>query len=243
MTARPKKSSAISSGALLLVVVGVLLLLGNLNILFPRNLFHMLSTYWPGLLIALGIARLFFTPDAQRGQGVVVLSLGIFLQLSMLDLWPGGVGAAMSVASILFGLWLLIAPAVAEKVATAALTDDRIEIDMMAVQKVFRCASRQLESCSISATFSQVAVHFDEATPSSAVLTIHVDVLLASVTLFIPREWEVSLHTTSRVGRMTDKRKSVVGASAAAHCEIHGSITIGELEIREPKALADHRAK
>jgi len=51
-------------GAILLIVVGVLLLAHNLGYL-NVNVMHLFRTWWPVILIALGISFL-FTPGGRR---------------------------------------------------------------------------------------------------------------------------------------------------------------------------------
>lgn len=45
-------------GPLVLIVVGVLFLLSNFGLLHLRELFHQMGTWWPVILIAIGVAGL-----------------------------------------------------------------------------------------------------------------------------------------------------------------------------------------
>ena len=51
-------------GAMVLVVVGTLFLLSNLGLL-DINIVGLIRTWWPALLIALGVG-LFFAPDSKK---------------------------------------------------------------------------------------------------------------------------------------------------------------------------------
>ena len=67
---------------LVIVGLGVLLVLNNLDV-YPLG---GLERYWPLLLVAFGIHRVFDPARRGRGLGAVVLVAGIWLQLSKLDL-------------------------------------------------------------------------------------------------------------------------------------------------------------
>src|SRR5207253_2411462 len=79
--------------ALIIIAVGVLFLLGNLNVLDARYWMR----YWPAILIAIGLVKLVdsshaggrVTGGVLMGVGALVLlkTLGLY-DLSMHDLWP-----------------------------------------------------------------------------------------------------------------------------------------------------------
>lgn len=45
-------------GPLVLIVVGILFLLNNFGLLHLRDLFHQMGTWWPVILIVIGVAGL-----------------------------------------------------------------------------------------------------------------------------------------------------------------------------------------
>lgn len=52
--------------AIVLITVGVIALGANLD-LFHVNIFHLVATWWPAILIAVGIGML-ISPDGRKGR-------------------------------------------------------------------------------------------------------------------------------------------------------------------------------
>lgn len=84
-----------------LVTFGLLLLLMNIGIIerFP------VWRFWPLVLIAAGVVRL-FTPH-QRATGFWLVVLGLWLQVSFLRLWGLHFGDTWPLMLIGFGLYLI----------------------------------------------------------------------------------------------------------------------------------------
>src|SRR5579859_3655234 len=76
--------------ALVIIGVGVVLLLNQLGMLPPRFLF----TFWPMILVVVGLAQMLGRQGSERMLGAGLLLAGVLVQLSKLgilrlhDLWP-----------------------------------------------------------------------------------------------------------------------------------------------------------
>lgn len=79
--------------ALVLIAIGALFLLNNLNIIYAQDIFR----YWPGLVIAAGIVKLVDSSDSSgRAAGAVIVCVGGvflarslgYLDVSVWELWP-----------------------------------------------------------------------------------------------------------------------------------------------------------
>ena len=101
---------------LVLVTMGVGFLLVEQGVL-PRHLFYSWWTWWPVILIAIGLSQLIRPIDARQiGGGVTMILIGFWFLackldwwgLSIHDSWPlvlVAVGAGMMTRSVAHGLW------------------------------------------------------------------------------------------------------------------------------------------
>jgi hypothetical protein len=102
---RARRSAGRLVFGLIVLVVGVLLLAGNLGFDVPRRVW----TYWPLVLVGLGLIRLLWpgSPDERR-SGVGLLVAGIYCSISEWHLFGLHWGSAWPVFLIAAGLSMLL---------------------------------------------------------------------------------------------------------------------------------------
>jgi Ca2+/Na+ antiporter len=101
---------------LLLVIVGVILLLEELEVI---NFGQKLANYWPAIFILIGFLIYIARGARKSGSALFLILLGTFMILIKIEkinryLWPS--------LLILVGLWLLFRPGSKQKIKT---TDER----------------------------------------------------------------------------------------------------------------------
>ena len=91
-----------------LLTLGVLFLLDNLNVIEAR---YILRTYWPTIVIAFGLARLFFGRGGERVFGAAVAVVGGILQGNRLLGWDIEIWDLLwPLAMMVFGIHILLQP-------------------------------------------------------------------------------------------------------------------------------------
>ncbi|MBR9976321.1 MAG: hypothetical protein KFF77_12115, partial [Bacteroidetes bacterium] len=96
--------------AVVFIVVGVLLLFGNIGWYSVGVLFEFLLRWWPLIFIVRGLSRLKGSSDA-FGRGIRDLAFGGVMQLLMLGWISWNMAEYWPYALIAMGLWLILVPA------------------------------------------------------------------------------------------------------------------------------------
>jgi hypothetical protein len=105
--AKEKRSSIPFSA--ILVVVGILLLFGNVGWFGLDSLLNLLATWWPLIFLFRGIARM-KAGSGGFGPGIRDLAFGLVMQVVMLGVLPGDIVQLWPYIFIAVGLWLIVVP-------------------------------------------------------------------------------------------------------------------------------------
>jgi hypothetical protein len=222
-----------SGAALLVVVVGVLILLGNLKILQPLGAFRIVVTYWPCLVIGAGIARVIGEKDRRLWAGMVLIVLGAFLQLLILDWIPLGFGNVWPIASILAGCWFLFGRRGKSAVDAGSVTKSCMDIDELFGARKFTFDSGGISSGKIEATASSLTVEFSPSATPVQRITVDIDGLLSKVTFRVPPQWRVSFTASLAAARFKDKRAAAPPEASRTETEllVTGRMNFGKILI------------
>jgi predicted membrane protein len=195
---------------LLVVGMGVLFLLDNLNIIY---LHHVLS-FWPLAFIACGVIALSADgPRSGRVTGIVLIAIGIAMMLNRLGyvfiswrtFWP--------LAMIGLGGLILYHTLRGRRVVhigTAPYTKDNANadnvIDITAILGGFerRVSAPDFRGGEITAIMGGCALDLREASLASEAV-VNVFAIWGGITIKVPPDWTVVLHGTPVMGGFTEK--------------------------------------
>ncbi|WP_250447697.1 LiaI-LiaF-like domain-containing protein [Actinotalea sp. C106] len=207
----------------LLVTAGVLALLGQAGVV-DVSLGQLLGTWWPLVVIAVGLAALLTVPRAWAGPSAVV-GLGVLLQLITLDLieldfwevlWP--------VVIILVGLSLLT------RVGSRGTDDQTVNAAVMWWGTQRRSASQDFQGGSLSAVMGGIDLDLRHAgIGSRAELSIFT--LWGGVEVKVPPTWRVVIGGLPVLAGWEDKTAPPDDPDAPV-LTIHVTAIMGGLEVR-----------
>lgn len=217
---------------LVLIAVGVLFLLDQMNELDFGYLF---SRYWPVIFILIGLSILIGNGFKNIGGGVFFILFGTFFLLVRLDLlgermwhyfWP--------ILIIALGLWILLKPGHHED--KKKIPD--VTVDELRISQVFSGTSRRIESPNFKGGTAEVVFGSAEIDMTGARLeggqaTISLSVVLGSIELRVPPDWQVVVRGTPVLGSIEHKAKALADADKKATLNIKASVVLGSITIKD----------
>jgi predicted membrane protein len=214
-----------------IILIGVLFLFGNLGRL---DFGDVISTFWPLILIFIGLWHLVAHEFRRSGFGLVLIAVGSFFLLDNLDVIRGGVWLYFwPLLIIVVGLWIVFNPRFKPG---RAKTPEHTEKDLD-VYAVFSAVKRQIVSQDFkggkaSVLMGAVELDFSQASLGDNQATLELTATLGAIELWAPKEWEVIVDCSSILGAVEDKHKSVPTAENRPTLTITGSAVLGSIEIK-----------
>ncbi len=216
---------------LFIVLIGVLFLFANLGRL---DIGYVFSTFWPLILIFIGLWHLVTQEFRRAGFGLVLIAVGAFFLLDSLGVIRGGVWRYFwPLLIIVVGLWIVFNPRF-RPVRAGAPEHREKDLDVSAI---FASVKRQIVSQEFkggraSALMGAVELDFSQASLADNKATLELSATLGSIELWVPKEWEVIVDCSSILGAVEDKHKSVPTAENRPALTIVGSAILGAIEIK-----------
>lgn len=217
--------------AIVLIVLGVVFLLGNLDII-DADIGDLISTWWPLILILLGVIGLFQARGTPVGSIFLIVIGGVFLLITndVADfdiLWP--------IVIIGAGLWILFHNRVSNRTSrrsTAAGVDkDSINVSALFSGSEQSVTSQSFQGGNVSASFGAVELDLRGAgLAENAVL--NVNIFMGGVELSVPDEWVVNVNGSPVLGGIEYSRTQPAATDDAPTLTINASIAFGGLEIK-----------
>ncbi|MBL0176406.1 MAG: hypothetical protein IPP94_14270 [Ignavibacteria bacterium] len=226
-----RKRSSISGIAIVLVAAGAVVLWNNIGGWGPKNMIRIALTYWPCVLVGVGISKIFFDTRKRLAAGIAFLLVGGFLQLVLLDWLPGDIGDYWPVMFILAGLWLLLVPPSIR--GPEAFDGDALALDEFFAHRSLRLSASPFSGGTCAATLSRITVDLNACVPESRVV-VTCDVLLSRVELRIPSAWRVTVTATTTLGSVLQRtgQRAEVPESAAPELVIQGTVALGRILVQ-----------
>jgi predicted membrane protein len=218
---------------LILIVVGGLFLLDRFG---GFDFGYMISTYWPAILIILGLSILVSSGFRRPFAGLFFILLGVFFLLHQLDIlrydiwdyvWPAAI--------IILGFWILVRPAMRHRSGEKFPEVRDNDIDIVAA---FSGIKRRVESEAFRggravAMFGGAELDLTGATLADGKATVELTAIFGSVDVRVPKEWRVVLDAVPILGGVDDKRRAVPAAEAKATLFIKATAIFGGVTIKE----------
>jgi predicted membrane protein len=221
---------------LILVVIGVLFLLDRLG---GFDFGYLISTYWPVIIMILGLSILIGNGFRRPGAGLFFIGLGGFFLLRQLDLlgdnawdyiWPALI--------ILVGLSLLLRPAFRRPGGGADGNIPEIRENDVDMSSILGGMKRRIESQNfkgghVTAILGSLELDFRGAGLDGGKATLDATAILGGVDIFVPRDWKVVLAGMPILGGFEDKRPAVAEAGAKATLYVKGAAILGGITIKD----------
>lgn len=216
---------------LLIILIGVLFLLGNLGKLDFWDIF---STFWPLILIFIGLWHLIGHEFRRWGFGLLFVLVGVFFLLDNLDvirgrtwlyLWPLLVIAA--------GLWIIFRPRIRFAQEKAAEIKEK-DLDIFAVFSGLNrpIKSKEFKGGKVSALMAGVELDFTEAGLSGNQAAVEVTAILGGIDIRVPNDWEVVVDSSAFLGGVEDKHRPTPAAEKKPTLYIKATAILGGIEIK-----------
>lgn len=217
---------------LLLIVLGILFLFDQMG---RMDFGDLVGRYWPVVFILIGISILLSNNFRNAGSGIFFILFGAFFLLIRMRIFNHTVWHYVwPLAIIGVGLWILLRPAWhPDKKKIAEMTADDLDIS-----QVLSGTSRKVESQSFKGGKADVVLGSAEvdlrgARLSGGQATLLLSVVLGSIELTIPREWQVVIEGTPVLGSIETRKKTIPDAEKTGTLFIKGSAVLGSIEVKE----------
>jgi len=189
---------------LILVVVGIVMIAGNLHWI-PFEIRNWLFR-WQTIVLTIGVILL--VSKENKGPGLVMVIIGgFFLAVDLVDnayylhrlFWPSMI--------ILVGL-IFIIRGNKQPFSSHNIISDKDSLDDMAVfgggQQLI--TSKNFKGGKMTAVFGGSTIDFTQAQLANGISVIDIISIFGGVKLIVPRDWDIQLEVTAIFGGFGDKR-------------------------------------
>jgi predicted membrane protein len=220
---------------LLLVVFGVLFLLDRMGGLDFGTL---IGTYWPVIIILLGVSILIGNGFRRPGAGLFFIVIGGFFLLNQLDLLAYNVWEYLwPVLIILFGLWVLFRGVFRRSGGDPGkfpeIHDADIDVSCFLSGMKRRIESQNFRGGHVTAIMGGLELDFRAAGLDGGKATLDATAIMGGIDIYVPRDWRVVVAGTPIMGGFDDKHRSVPDAEVKATLYVKGTAIMGGITIKD----------
>lgn len=216
---------------LIIVAVGVVFLLGNLGKVSTRDIF---STYWPVILIALGLWQLIGSGGRDVFPGILLIALGGIFLLRNLGRLPHNVWHYVwPTVIIIVGLWLILGPVFRRRSFSGpgiAADDLNASVILGGINRVV--TSQAFRGGRASAVLGGLDIDLRDAALDKGQATIEVSVVMGGIEIKVPRNWKAIVDVSPVLGGVENKTASLPDAEAKATLYVRGTVIMGGLDVK-----------
>lgn len=220
--------------AIVLIVVGALLLFGNIGWFGLDNLFGLLARWWPLIFIFRGISCMKGGIEC-FGKGVRALAFGLIMQIVMLGWLPENLVQFWPYILIAAGLWLILVP---DKNAVTEITTESSELNE---RLIFRgvsltvCAPR-FAGGRLRVSTAAVDCDLSASVPGQRFMKLELRATLSRIRLFVPDEWRIVTEMSGPAHSVRDHRDlgNPPEGTDAPVLHITGSLSFASLDLLDP---------
>jgi len=217
------------TGGLIIVLIGLVLLLDNLNVLDSKYVFR----FWPVLLIVYGLKRL---NEARHGAaaipGILWTSVGALLLLDRFDVLHFSFWALWPLLLIAFGLQVLLRSASGPPTpggSTEEESADSITNSAFLGGLKRRNRSQAFRGGTISVLMGGVELDLSKADMQGAEAVIRVSAMMGGVNIRIPETWSLDCRVSPLLGGVEDK--TTPPSQTTKRLVLEGSVLMGGVEV------------
>lgn len=221
---------------LLIIGVGVIFTLDNLDILYARDYMR----YWPALLIAYGAVKT-FQPDTQSGKfwGVVLMFVGAALLVDRLDIFYFRLWDFWPLLLVALGVMMILRTSSRNRSANANILgsersgDNSSLVNASAILGGSRrnVHTQDFRGGELTAVMGGCDIDLRNAAIVNNPAVVDVFAFWGGIEIKVPQSWSVSFEGTPILGGYDDKTFRQ-GAEAQQRLIIRGTIVMGGVEVR-----------
>jgi predicted membrane protein len=190
--------------ALVVIGVGVLFLLNNLNIFYMHDVWR----FWPVILIAAGLAKLVDSPEGARNNGIILVAIGAillintlgFITLTWAEFWP-----VVLIGAGLLMLWNRLMPLPAPSTTAGSSLEGVINLCAIFGGSERKVTTDDFRGGHITAMFGGVDLNLRKAGMRGDSAVVDVSAICGGAEIKVPTNWLVILDGTSIFGGFSDK--------------------------------------
>ena len=216
---------------LLIIAAGVIFLLANMDKL---DFGDFISTYWPMILILIGLSHLLTSGFRNAGWGLLLIAIGAFFQLINWGVLGGGVWAYFwPLLIIAAGLWIIFKP----RPKGFGENAPKIQDDDLGAFVLFSGLKRRFESDKFrggkaTAVMGGLELDLTKAKLKDNQATIELTAILGGIDLFVPREWKVVVDSSAILGGVDDKHRPVPSTTIQMTLYVKATAILGGIDIK-----------
>ena len=217
---------------LVIVAIGALALLDNLDLFNFRSIFH----FWPTLFMVFGLVKLSQARSSkQRFWGGLFIVVGILMTLNAMNIMPFHVRDWWPVILIALGIKMLLSEKQsamlnpAEDVANLETCDTNVDITATLAGAEGKVASQDFRGGRISTLMGGVDLDLRQAAIQDCAV-LDLNAIAGGICLKIPREWIIENEVTAILGGLDDKSVPLLGSHK--RLKLTGLAFMGGIEIK-----------
>jgi predicted membrane protein len=228
---KPFSGGAILFG-LILIAIGALVLLANMDILpFDLNLGH----WWPLILVVLGLVHLWNNRNIFDFSGLFLILLGVvFLMATLGQICWSDIWRYWPAVLILLGLSLIFKRhpvALPGSGGGAASSETSVGINNILSGSDRRINSSEFKGGDVSNILGGTKLDLLEAKLAPGEWLLTVSTVLGGVEILVPRDWRIEVHPTNLLGGVDDHTRQNPDATGGK-LVIKASALLGGIEIK-----------
>jgi len=212
---------------LILIVLGIIFLGHSFDVF---RLGHLISHWWPLILVAIGISKL---GRHDRNGGILLILLGILFLLSTLNIihwyqirrfWP--------VILIIIGIGMLIKrfPSQNEDSTDSSSQSaaDKVEISSFFCNTKRKLTSRQLRVAELDAVFGSLTLDLRQAGIAPEGCTLTTAAIFGTIDIYVPLQCSINFQGSQFLGRAENWAS---GSSSGPTITIKGDAIFGNIRV------------
>ena len=190
----------------IIALVGVIILLDNLNIITASRLYR----FWPLILVAFGL--MYFFSRGSRVWGAILMVFGVLLQLDRLAIINLTWGMIWGLGWIAIGVAVMWGSLVARKIRLPKLDSNVDPSTTLSDNVVFggierRMTTKDFRGGVVTAIFGGIELDLVEAEMQQDEAHLEVNAIFGGIELRVPYNWQVVSRGTPIFGGFVDKTR------------------------------------
>ena len=185
------------------------------------------------VVITIGVSILLSNNLRNAGSAVFFILFGTFFLLLRLRIFDRAVWHYVwPLAIIAVGLWVLLRPVWRpDKKSSETTSGDDLSVSQVFSGQVYKIESQNFHGGKADVVFGSADIDLRNARLAGGQAALVLEVVFGSITIFVPRDWQIALQGTPVLGSIENHKPAAEGATSST-LNIHGSAVFGSIEIK-----------